>query len=58
RITSRAIYEGGRLAKVEKNINGQGRPDLQVYYDTAKESETVIKEERDLNGDGSVDLWT
>ena len=58
RITYRAVYEGGRLARVEKDIKGQGRPDLWVYYDTGKESETVVKEERDLNGDGAVDLWS
>ena len=31
---------------------------LWVYYDTAKEGEVIIKEERDLNGDGVADLWS
>ena len=58
RMTYRATYEGGRLAKVEKETNGSGRTDLWIYYDTAKDAETVIKEEKDLNGDGIVDLWS
>jgi hypothetical protein len=35
-----------------------GRPDLWIYYDTARDGEVMTKEERDLNGDGIVDLWT
>jgi len=57
-VTYRAIYEGGRLAKIEKETSGQGRPDLWIYYDTTKDNETVVKEERDLNGDGVADLWS
>jgi hypothetical protein len=32
--------------------------DLWVYYDTSRDDEIVVKEEKDLNGDGAVDLWT
>jgi hypothetical protein len=58
RMNYRATFQDGRLAKVEKDTSGSGRTDLWVYYDTAKESEIVIKEEKDLNGDGVVDLWS
>jgi hypothetical protein len=58
RMTYRATYENGRLAKVEKETRDSGRPDLWIYYDTAKDGEIVTKEEKDLNGDGSVDLWS
>ena len=56
-ITYRAIYQNGRLAKIEKDTNGGGRPDLWIYYDTSQDGEIVLKEERDLNGDGIADLW-
>jgi hypothetical protein len=32
--------------------------DLWVYYDTDQPEEVVIREERDLNSDGGVDLWS
>jgi len=51
-FTRRALGEG------REGSQWPSRPDLWVYYDTAREGETVIKEERDLNGDGLVDLWT
>lgn len=58
RMTYRATYDNGRLAKVERDTTGRGRPDSWVYYDTAQESEIILKEERDLNGDGVADIWT
>ena len=57
-MTYRATYQDGRIAKVEKDTSGSGRPDLWIYYDTSKDGEIVVKEERDLNGDGVADLWT
>jgi hypothetical protein len=57
-MTYRASFQNGRLAKVEKDASGSGRPDLWIYYDTSRDGEIVIKEERDLNGDGIADLWT
>ena len=38
--------------------SGNGRINLWVYYDTAKDGEVISKEERDLNGDGVADLWS
>ena len=52
RMTYRASYSNGRIEKVEKDSSGQGRPDLWIYYDTSRDGEIVVKEERDLNGDG------
>jgi hypothetical protein len=57
-MTYRATYQNGRLAKVEKDTNGQGRPDLWIFYDATREGEIVVKEERDLNSDGLPDLWS
>ena len=54
----RAIYQNGRIAKVEKDTSSAGRPDLWIYYDASQDGEIVLKEERDLNGDGVADLWT
>lgn len=39
-------------------IRGSGRADLWIAYDTTKEGEIILKEERDLNGDGLPDLWS
>ena len=57
-MTYRATYQNGRLAKVEKDASASGRSDLWIYYDTAADSEVVVKEERDLNGDSIADLWS
>jgi hypothetical protein len=57
-MTYRATYQNGRLAKVEKDTSGSGRPDLWIYYDASRDGEIIVKEERDLNGDGITDLWT
>jgi hypothetical protein len=58
RMTYRANYQNGRLAQVEKDTSGTGRPDLWITYDATRDGEVVIKEERDLNGDGAADLWS
>lgn len=58
RVSYRGFYQNGRLAKVEEDTTDHGRPDRWIYYDTTKDGEVVLKEERDLNGDGAVDLWT
>jgi len=57
-MTYRATYQNGRLAKVEKDTLGNGRPDTWTYFDTTRDGEVIVKEERDLNGDGVADLWT
>jgi len=56
--TFRAFYQNGRLYRVEKSAQGNGKMDLWVTYDTSKEGEIVLREERDLNSDGAVDLWS
>jgi hypothetical protein len=56
RITYRADYQDGRLARVERETRGSGRPDLWITYDITTEGEVILKEERDLNGDGFPDL--
>ena len=57
-MSYRAVYLNGRLAKVEKDDSGNGRSDIWIYYDTARDGEIVTKEERDLNGDGIPDVWS
>ncbi|MFB3108314.1 MAG: hypothetical protein ACE1ZE_02970, partial [Candidatus Binatia bacterium] len=54
----RALYTNGRLAKVEKDLNQDGKMDLWIYYDTDQDSEVMVKEERDLNSNGGVDVWS
>ena len=54
--TYRALYEDGRLAKVEKDLDRDGRVDSWSYYDPKVSEETVVREERDFNGDGGVDV--
>jgi hypothetical protein len=46
------------LAKVERDTDGDGKIDLWIYYDSARDGSIVMKEEADLNSDGAVDLWT
>jgi hypothetical protein len=58
RATYRAIYQNGKLARVEKDTLGNGRPDTWIYFDPSKEGDVVAKEERDLSGRGVPDLWT
>ncbi len=56
--TYRALYEDGRLAKVEEDLDRDGRVDSWSYYDPKVSAETVVREERDFNRDGGVDLWS
>jgi len=58
RITYRADYEDGRLAKVERQTRDSGRTDLWIIYDITIPGEIILKEERDLDGDGFPDLWS
>jgi hypothetical protein len=57
-MTYRAIYQKGRVVKVEKDTLGNGRPDTWIYFDPFRDGEVVTKEERDLNGDGVADVWS
>jgi antitoxin component YwqK of YwqJK toxin-antitoxin module len=57
-VSFRAIYKNGRRAKVEEDTTGAGKMDHWIYYDTNADGDVVLKEERDLNGDGAGDVWT
>jgi hypothetical protein len=56
-VSFRAIYQNGRRAKIEEDTSRRGKIDHWIYFDSSKDGEIVLKEERDLNGDGVVDLW-
>jgi hypothetical protein len=56
-VSFRAMYQNGRRAKIEEATSGRGKIDHWLYFDSSKDGEIVLKEERDLNGDGVVDLW-
>lgn len=46
------------LKNVEvKDVNGDGLPDLWIYYDPLKPGE-VVRQEEDANRDGVVDTWS
>ncbi len=51
----RLIYEGGRLARKERDLNGDKRPDIIRYYD---ETGRLIRQEEDSRLDGRLDTWT
>jgi antitoxin component YwqK of YwqJK toxin-antitoxin module len=57
-VSFRAIYQNGRRVKLEEDTSDRGKIDHWIYFDTTKDGEIVLKEERDLNGDGVVDLWS
>jgi hypothetical protein len=40
-----------------RDVNGDGIPDLWIYYNPAKPGE-IIRQEEDTNGDGKVDTWS
>jgi len=42
----RAVYENGRLARVEKDTEGNGRINLWVYYDYGKRCESSARRTR------------
>jgi hypothetical protein len=43
---------------VAREVGGHGKPDLWIYSILVTEGhERVVRKERDLNGDGKVDLW-
>lgn len=57
-VSLRAIYQNGRRARIEEDTEQRGKMDHWIYYDTSKDGEIVLKEERDLDGDGTVDVWS
>lgn len=40
-----------------RDVNGDGIPDLWIYYNPRKPGE-IIRQEEDTNGDGKVDTWS
>jgi hypothetical protein len=43
---------------VARDVAGRGKPDLWIYsLVVAEGQERIVRRERDLNGDGKVDLW-
>lgn len=51
----RPVYEGGRLVRKERDINGDKRPDIIRYYD---ETGRLVRQEEDSRLDGRLDTWT
>ena len=56
-VSFRALYQNGRRAKIEEDTSSRGKIDRWIYFDLNRDGEIVLKEERDLNGDGVADLW-
>ncbi len=51
----RPVYADGRLVRKERDVDGDGRPDIVRYYD---ETGTLIRQEEDSRLDGKQDTWT
>ena len=49
------VYQGGRLVRKERDVNGDKRPDIIRYYD---ETGRLIRQEEDSRLDGRLDTWT
>lgn len=51
----RLVYAGGQLARKERDVDGDGKPDIVRYYD---ESGELIRQEEDSRLDGRPDTST
>lgn len=51
----RPVYEGGRLVRKERDVNGDRKLDAIRYYD---ENGKLVREEEDSRLDGRLDTWT
>ncbi|MFQ5883182.1 MAG: hypothetical protein ACE5I9_12085 [Candidatus Methylomirabilales bacterium] len=51
----RPVYQGRRLVRKERDVNGDTRPDIIRYYD---ETGKLIRQEEDSRLDGRLDTWT
>jgi hypothetical protein len=51
----RLVYEGRRLVRKERDVDGDGKPDILRYYD---ETEELVRQEEDSRLDGKSDAWT
>ncbi|MFQ5882418.1 MAG: FG-GAP repeat domain-containing protein [Candidatus Methylomirabilales bacterium] len=51
----RPIYEGGRLVRKERDVNGDGKPDIFRHYDATGR---LLRQEEDSRLTGRLDTWT
>ena len=51
----RPVYEGGRLVRKERDVNGDGKPDILRYYDGTGR---LTRQEEDSRLVGRLDTWT
>ncbi|MFQ5960435.1 MAG: FG-GAP repeat domain-containing protein [Candidatus Methylomirabilales bacterium] len=51
----RLVHAGGQLARKERDVDGDGKPDILRYYDETGE---LIRQEEDSRLDGRPDTWT
>ncbi|HET7854335.1 MAG TPA: VCBS repeat-containing protein [Candidatus Methylomirabilis sp.] len=51
----RPVYEGGRLVRKERDVNGDGKPDILRYYNGTGR---LTRQEEDSRLGGRVDTWT
>ncbi len=51
----RAVYEGGRLVRRERDLNGDGKSDVILYYN---EDGQLVRREESSRLDGRLDTWT
>ncbi len=49
------VYQGERLVRKERDVNGDKRPDIIRYYD---KTGRLIRQEEDSRLDGRLDTWT
>jgi antitoxin component YwqK of YwqJK toxin-antitoxin module len=51
----RSVYEGGRLVRKERDVNGDGKPDILQYYNGTGR---LTRQEEDSRLSGRLDTWT
>jgi hypothetical protein len=51
----RSVTEGGRLVRKERDVNGDGKPDILRYYNGTGR---LIRQEEDSRLSGRLDTWT
>jgi antitoxin component YwqK of YwqJK toxin-antitoxin module len=51
----RLVYEGGTLVRKERDVNGDGKPDILRYYDGTG---SLVRQEEDSRLEGRIDTWT
>lgn len=51
----RSIFEGGRLVRKERDVNGDGKADVLRYYD---EGGRLARQEEDSRLTGRIDTWS